>query len=82
MMADSFPYLNLSRRLGVPYGDVLTFVDWLTGDPKCPPKYGRLSDHDVNAVYATWLDETSRQRKVTQELLNETGKSYIGRPQI
>lgn len=72
-MSTSYPYLTLSRRLGVRYGDVLRVVDYL--DTKChvvpDDAYGRfcrLFDfRDIDVIYDAWESEQERRRCVLSE---------------
>lgn len=67
----AFPYIDLSRHMGVPYGEVLAVVSKLDREGHravLPP--GVLS----SSIYAAWVSEQQRRIRVLSELVREKGE--------
>jgi len=69
---DSFPYLHLSRRLGLPYGRVLAYVELLDvgGGRDANRKWSLreadlLEQPDMEQIMAVWRQEKIRQGRAT-----------------
>ena len=64
-MSDSYPFLHLSRRLCLPYGDVLTYADYLAGrrDLATLEVCRRLADDMVAVVHITKAFAIEKNRR-------------------
>lgn len=64
---DSFPYLHVSRRLLLPYADVLAYVDHLTAGkhlldgPEALFPVEKIGDDDADVIFDVWQQEMNRQ---------------------
>jgi hypothetical protein len=74
-MSASYPYLALSRRLGVPYGTVLLYADYIQKvategiDSHTLPELkarDKLSGDQQKAVIEVWKVERDRQKNVNK----------------
>jgi hypothetical protein len=67
-MASSFPYFALSRRLGIPYAQVLDKVRQLDEpEPAADsrrPRWVPLTPAMCDAIYEVWCDEIKRRKDV------------------
>lgn len=64
---DSYPYLHVSRRLGLRYADVLAYVEHLTAEKHLLPGLeglfptSRVGDDDADKIFDVWRQEMTRQ---------------------
>jgi hypothetical protein len=61
---DSFPYLHLSRRLRLPYGTVLAYVEMLDSNPVTGLQrdlVDALDEADLERIMDVWRQEKVRQ---------------------
>lgn len=69
-MSTSFPYLTLSRRLSVPYREILEIVDDLdamANAMESPVSWGACSGVIHHHVREMWMAEQERRRRVLSE---------------
>lgn len=70
-MSESFPYFSLSKRLRLPYPQVLDRVSMLEGaEPRADDRRQRwplLEPMTCREIYDAWRGEVTRRRAVEEE---------------